>query len=158
MRRAEVLRAWQKWDTLVSLPDGGVAALPDGWLEKYGDRLADLLAAQTPDGRLPMSAMPDLAKLCEELDHPPPPSFERLRPLLEEFDGIPKAVHPPDFDGTLRNYQEIGVDWLARCGRRTSEQLPCARDAGNATLHICQAPDCSDAGCVTRRICFAPAL
>ncbi|MEO1913643.1 MAG: DEAD/DEAH box helicase [Myxococcales bacterium] len=110
---AEVLRAWQEGDSLVSLPDGGVAALPDGWLEKYGDRLADLLAAQTSDGRLPMSAMPDLAKLCEELDHPPPPSFERLRPLLEEFDGIPKAVHPPDFDGTLRNYQEIGVDWLA---------------------------------------------
>ena len=110
---AEVLRAWQNGDSLVSLPKGGVAALPEGWLEKYGDRVSDLLAAQTSDGRLPMSAIPDLARLCEELDHPPPASFERLRPLLEEFDGIPKAVHPPDFSGTLRHYQEIGVDWLA---------------------------------------------
>ena len=109
----DVLRAWQDGDSLVALPGGGLAALPEGWLERYGDRVADLLSAQTEGGPLPMSAIPDLARLCEELDHPPPASFERLRPLLEEFEGIPRVTYPPDFNGTLRHYQEIGVDWLA---------------------------------------------
>lgn len=109
----DVLRTWQLGDSLVPLQGGGVAALPRDWLERYGDRVADLLAAQSDDGPLPMSAMPDLVRLCEDLDHPPPACFERLRPLLEDFQGIPRATLPADFSGTLRGYQERGVDWLA---------------------------------------------
>ncbi|MCH7868049.1 MAG: DEAD/DEAH box helicase [Myxococcales bacterium] len=109
---SDVLRAWQQGDSLVPLHGGGFAALPEDWLERYGDRIADLLAAQPEDGPLPTSAMPDLFRLCEDLDHPPPASFERLRPLLEDFDGIPRATLPGDFNGTLRGYQVRGVDWL----------------------------------------------
>jgi superfamily II DNA or RNA helicase len=109
---SDVLRAWHQGDSLVPLQGGGFAALPDDWLERYGDRIADLLAAQPNDGPLPTSALPDLFRLCEDLDHPPPASFERLRPLLEDFDGIPRASLPEDFNGTLRSYQVRGVDWL----------------------------------------------
>lgn len=110
---SDVLKAWQHGDSLVPLEGGGIAALPEDWLERYGDRVADLLAAQPEEGPLPMSAMPDLVRLCEDLDHPPPPTFERLRPLLEDFDGIEEAVLPADFNGVLRTYQRRGVDWLA---------------------------------------------
>ncbi|MCP5040603.1 MAG: DEAD/DEAH box helicase, partial [bacterium] len=110
---ADVVRAWQLGDSLVPLEGGGMAALPADWLDRFGDRIADLLAAQPESGPLPMSAMPDLARLCEDLDHPPPPALERLRPLIEDFEGIPAATLPADFRGTLRHYQERGVDWLA---------------------------------------------
>ncbi len=110
---SDVLRAWQQGDSLVPLQGGGFAAPPEGWLERYGDRIVDLLAAQHEDGALSMSAMPDLVRLCEDLDHPPPACFERLRPLLEDFRGIPRATLPADFNGTLRGYQARGVDWLA---------------------------------------------
>ena len=109
---SDVLRAWHQGDSLVPLEGGGFAALPDDWLERYGDRITDLLEAQPDDGPLPTSAMPDLFRLCEDLDHPPPTSFERLRPLLEDFEGIPRATLPGDFTGVLRGYQVQGVDWL----------------------------------------------
>jgi superfamily II DNA or RNA helicase len=109
---SDVLRAWHQGDSLVPLQGGGFAALPDDWLERFGDRISDLLEAQPEEGPLPTSAMPDLFRLCEDLDHPPPASFERLRPLLEDFEGIPRATLPGDFIGTLRSYQVRGVDWL----------------------------------------------
>ena len=108
----DVLRAWQLGDSLVPLEGGGMAALPADWLDRFGDRVADLLAAQPPDGPLPMAVMPDLARLCEDLDHPAPASLERLRPLLDEFEGIPHVAPPADFRGRLRTYQQRGVDWL----------------------------------------------
>ena len=112
-RTADVLRAWQAGDTWVPLEGGGMATLPADWLDRFGDQVADLLAAQPRQGPLPMAVLPDLARLCDDLDHPPPASLERLRPLIEDFDGIPRAPLPADFEGTLRRYQEDGVDWLS---------------------------------------------
>ena len=108
-----VLRAWQAGRSMVPLENGGFAELPEDWLTRYGDRVADLLAAQADNGALPMSAIPTLGRLCEELDHPPPPALERLRPLLEGFEGIPEVDLPKDFRGELRSYQQHGVDWLS---------------------------------------------
>jgi superfamily II DNA or RNA helicase len=108
----EVLRAWQAGDSLVPLEGGGMATLPADWLDRFGDQVADLLAAQPDSGPLPTSVLPDLARLCGDLDHPPPPALERLRPLIEDFDGIADAPLPADFRGALRRYQKHGVDWL----------------------------------------------
>ena len=55
---------------------------------------------------------PDLALLCDDLDEPPPPSLEGLRPLLAGFDGIPTAEIDADLEDVLRDYQRQGVDWL----------------------------------------------
>src|SRR5439155_14249390 len=82
------LRAWQAGIDLVPLSGGGWGRLPMAWLDEHGERLADLLAARSGDRRVPIYALPDLAKLCEDLDRPPPPQLERLRPLLAGFDGI----------------------------------------------------------------------
>ncbi len=107
-----VLRAWAAGESVVALNGGGFATLPKDWLSKYGDRLADLLSALDSRGRVARHALPDLALLCEDLDQPPPPALEGLRPLLEGFEGIPQAELPAGLEDVLRPYQREGVDWL----------------------------------------------
>jgi superfamily II DNA or RNA helicase len=109
---ARVLRAWRKGDSLVPLEGGGWAPLPANWLERFGHRIADLLAARGESGEIPRCALPDLAKVCEGLGEPIPPAADELRSLVEGFDGIPACELPPDLAGTLRAYQRSGVDWL----------------------------------------------
>ena len=108
----DVIAAWVAGDELVSLPTGGWAPLPLDWLERYGDRLADLLAARDASGRVARHALFDLARLCEELDHPPPAQLAGVRALVDDFDGIPDAPLPDDFLGELRSYQQTGINWL----------------------------------------------
>lgn len=108
-----VLRAWRGGESLVPLLDGGFAPLPKDWLDRHGALLADLLAARAPDGRVPASSLPDLGRLCEALDLPPPPELDRLRPLLEDFSGLPSPELPTDLRVELRPYQREGVAWLS---------------------------------------------
>ncbi|MBW1886279.1 MAG: DEAD/DEAH box helicase, partial [Deltaproteobacteria bacterium] len=107
-----VLRAWSEGASVVALEGGGFGSLPEGWLAKFGDRLADLLGALDARGHVARYALPDLARLCEDLDQPRPPALEGLRPLLEDFDGLPRAELAPELDAVLRPYQRQGVDWL----------------------------------------------
>jgi superfamily II DNA or RNA helicase len=118
----QVLRVWREGGSLVPLAGGGWAPLPKDWLARFGHRVADLLAAREENGRLPTCCLPDLARLCDELDRPAPPGLDRLRALLdappgdaadEGSAGIPAAELPGDLAATLRGYQRAGVDWLA---------------------------------------------
>jgi hypothetical protein len=109
---ARVLRAWRAGESLVPLAGGGFAPLPHDWLARFGDRVADLLAARAEAGRLPRALLPELADLCEELDEPPPPSLEGLRALLGSDGRIPDALLPGDLTATLRGYQHTGIGWL----------------------------------------------
>lgn len=109
------MRAWQAGVDVVPLEGGGWGRVPKQWFDTYGERLADLLAARGGDHKIPIYALPDLAKLCEDIDEPPPPELDRLRPLLAGFDGIPEVPVAPGFVGELRPYQQRGVDWLAFC-------------------------------------------
>ncbi|HEY5925423.1 MAG TPA: DEAD/DEAH box helicase [Kofleriaceae bacterium] len=109
------VRAWQAGIDVVPLAGGGWGRVPKEWFDKHGERLADLLASIGTDKRVPLYALPDLARLCEDLDEPPPPELDRLRPLLAGFDGIPHTNAPSGFVGELRPYQQRGVDWLAFC-------------------------------------------
>ena len=109
------LRAWQAGVDLVPLTGGGWGRIPMTWFDQHGERVADLLATRGDDHRVPIYALPDLAKLCAELDEPPPPELDRLKPLLGEFTGIPESPPEPGFDGELRPYQQRGLDWLAFC-------------------------------------------
>jgi superfamily II DNA or RNA helicase len=106
------VRAWQEGLGIVPLTDGGWAALPIGWLQKHGQRVADLLAARQDDGQLARHALPVLAALCADLDHPPPPGLDRLAPLVAGFERLPEAPLPADLTASLRAYQQQGVNWL----------------------------------------------
>src|SRR6185295_15835525 len=110
---AAVVRAWQEGLGLVPLSEGGWAGVPAAWMEKNGQRVADLLAAREDDGRLARHALPALAALCAELEQPAPPGLDRLAPLIEGFDRVPDAPPPADLTATLRAYQRQGVSWLA---------------------------------------------
>jgi superfamily II DNA or RNA helicase len=109
---AAVLRAWEEGLGLVPLEGGGWAPLPTAWLKTHGQRVADLLAARGTDGRLANHALPQLAGLCDALEHPPPPGLERLAPLVQGFEKLPEVRLPEDLNATLRPYQLQGVSWL----------------------------------------------
>ena len=112
-----VLRAYRSGEMLVPLVEGGWAELPSGFLERCGHLVADLVAAKDERGELPAAALPDLARLCQALDQPPPPSFAALRALVDDFEAIPTAPMPADVTATLRPYQVRGVDWLSFMSR-----------------------------------------
>ena len=108
-----VFRAWQNDESHVALSQGGFAPLPRDWFARFGEQVADLLAAREASGKLPACILPDLGRLCEELDHPPPKTLEHLRPLLADGQGLPPADLPTDLQAELRDYQRQGVDWLS---------------------------------------------
>jgi superfamily II DNA or RNA helicase len=110
---AAVIRAWTEGLGLVPLEGGGWAPLPRAWLDKHGQRVADLLAARQADGRVSNHALPELAALCETLENPPPPGLERLAPMVEGFEKLPPPTLPEDLSATLRHYQQQGVSWLS---------------------------------------------
>ena len=107
-----VIDAWMSGSNLVRVKDGW-APLPEDWLDRYGHLVADLLAARDEEGRVARHALFDLARLAKELDQPPPPRFDGLETLLNDFSGIPEAPLPADLTATLRPYQREGVNWLA---------------------------------------------
>jgi superfamily II DNA or RNA helicase len=108
-----VLRAWREGLGLVPLLGGGWAALPQGWLAKHGERVADLLAARDAGGRLATHALRDLGPLCDELNEPRPLGLDRLEPLFASFEALPEPALPADLTAALRPYQGRGVAWLA---------------------------------------------
>jgi superfamily II DNA or RNA helicase len=108
-----VIEAWRRGEQLVPLLEGGFAPLPAAVLSRVGTLLSDLLAAKQEDDSLPACALPDLARLCEALNAPPPPSFTRLRELSGDFSGIQATALPADLNAQLRDYQHDGVNWLA---------------------------------------------
>jgi superfamily II DNA or RNA helicase len=110
---AAVLRAWHAGLGLVPLDGGGWAPLPAAWLDRFGDRVADLVAARGEDKKIATALMPALAALCDDLSAPRPPGFEALAPLIAGFDRVPDATLPPGLTATLRPYQLQGVAWLA---------------------------------------------
>ncbi|MFT5433963.1 MAG: hypothetical protein ACI9OJ_004675, partial [Myxococcota bacterium] len=112
-----VMQAFMAGESLVPLDGGGWAPIPSSWLHEHGQILADLLAARAMNGTLPASGLVDAAKLCDALDEPAPPAFERLRVLVEEFEALPTAALPSDLTATLRPYQTVGVNWLNFCRR-----------------------------------------
>ena len=107
-----VLRAWREGISLAPLAGGGFAPLPEDWLERFGHRIADLLGARDGRKQLPRSALPDLARLCDELGRPRPADYEGLRELVEGSEEIPGAELDSKLAGWLRRYQRHGVDWL----------------------------------------------
>ena len=116
---AAVLEAWQAGDDYAPLLEGGFGRIPSDWLARFGHRVAGLLAAREAaksDGRergaTAAWAMPDLAALCEALEQPPPPGFDRLRVLVDDFAGMPEPELPDGLRGELRDYQRQGVSWL----------------------------------------------
>jgi superfamily II DNA or RNA helicase len=108
-----VVRAWQDGFEMVPLLSGGWAPLPLAWLEEHGHALAELLAARDGSGRTPRSMIPALAELCAELEHPPPPTFQQLAPLMSGPGALPEPELPSRIAALVRPYQRDGIRWLS---------------------------------------------
>lgn len=124
---AAVVAAWRDGIGLVPLDDGRFGSVPADWLARYGDVVADLLAARDQnEGRTPAAALPLVGELCEALESPPPVELARVRSLLdglsaagaqrsgEKVSAVLQAILPSGFRGELRGYQAAGVVWLTR--------------------------------------------
>ena len=143
-----VVRAWREGLGLVPLLGGGWAALPQAWLAKHGERVADLLAARDAAGRLATHALRELGPLCDDLDEPRPEGLDRLAPLFASFEGLPAPTLPADLAATLRPYQRTGVAWLSflrdtRTGGILADDMGLGKTlqalcvAGPGTLVVC---------------------
>ncbi len=107
-----VVRAWRSGTFAVEGIDGGLAWLPQAWLDRHGPILEQFIAARDAQGKMPRWAKPAAAALCRALDAPPPPELAGLAALVDDFAGIPSAPLPPELRAALRDYQRQGVDWL----------------------------------------------
>ena len=107
-----VVKAWRSGTMAVDGVGGGLAWLPQTWLEKHGAVLELYLAARELPGELPRWAGPAAAALSRALDAPPRPELAGLAALLDGYTHIPSATLPADLQATLRDYQRQGVDWL----------------------------------------------
>jgi superfamily II DNA or RNA helicase len=107
-----VLGAFRAGESLVALNGGGYAPLPLDWLSRFGARIADLLAARDEAGGVSSAMLPDVARLCDDLERPRPARLSGLSSLLEGFQGLGEPTLPPDLSATLRPYQRRGVAWL----------------------------------------------
>jgi hypothetical protein len=143
-----VVRAWREGLGLVPLLGGGWAAVPQAFLAKHGERVADLLAARDGAGRLATHALRDLGPLCDELGEPRPEGLDRLEPLFASFERLPEPTLPADLVASLRPYQSRGVAWLsflrgARLGGVLADDMGLGKTlqalcvAGPGTLVVC---------------------
>jgi superfamily II DNA or RNA helicase len=108
-----VLAAFRAGESLVALGGGGYAPLPLDWLSRFGARIADLLAARDEAGTISKAMVPDVLRLCDDLEQPRPPALAGLAALLAGFQGLGDPALPPDLTAELRPYQRRGVAWLA---------------------------------------------
>jgi superfamily II DNA or RNA helicase len=108
----QVLQAWRENQSFVPLLTGGWATLPQNWLEKYGERIEQLVRAQDQNGNLPKQYLPELADLCIETDQPLSEYLQNLRDCLENFETIQDYDLPSDLRASLRPYQKQGANWL----------------------------------------------
>ncbi len=110
----DIFDAWANNQRFILLRDGSLHHLPENWLAENGALVRELLLAKEKAGdKLPSFALFDLAKLCKQLNHPPPANLDNLRVLTGDFTGIPPATLPNDLKATLRDYQKEGVNWLS---------------------------------------------
>ena len=107
-----LLRAWRSGTGLVSLMDGGFAPLPSGWLERYGNILRELWEERNERGEVSPYCAPAIAELLDDEQEWSPPDLTRLKTFLDEGDGLAETPLPEDFQGELRSYQQVGVDWM----------------------------------------------
>ncbi len=107
-----LLSAWQDHVPLVPLLGGGFRNVPREWLDRFAPVLAELLDACDRSGRVPKDRAAVLLDAAEALALPVPPALNALRALAGDFEAIPSVVLHRGFTGSLRPYQQRGLDWL----------------------------------------------
>lgn len=97
------------------LEDGRILPLPFSRVRPILRALAALFSSEEGGVRLTRADAPDVAAFAEALPNLVWRGGEKLRELgrrLRDHSGIPAVVLPDLFHGTLRPYQQAGVEWM----------------------------------------------
>ena len=108
-----LLQALRRGDATVVLDDGSLGLLPEEWLQ----RLAPLVRFGEAEGdrlrfRRTQVGLLD-ALLAAQGEVETDAGFEKARAALRRFDGIKALAPPRGFSGRLRDYQALGLGWMA---------------------------------------------
>jgi len=107
-----LLRAAERGENTVTLPDGSMGVLPEDWLRKYGF----LTGLGKSEGDVLKFTKSQAALLDSMLATQPEITFDdgfsAARKSLQSFQGIQPIDPPTSFQGELRPYQKEGLGWL----------------------------------------------
>ncbi len=108
-----LLQALRRGESTVVLDDGSLGLLPEEWLR----RLAPLARFGEAEGdrlRFRKSQVGLLdALLASQGEVETDAAFEKARAALRRFEGIKALAPPRGFTGQLRDYQALGLGWMA---------------------------------------------
>ena len=113
----QVLKAWNRGETLVSLGAEGFAALPVEWLHDHDHLIAMLIddRSERPGTHL----APVAAELFESVRQRLPVGLEQLASRLRDEGSIPQLPPPEGLHAELRPYQLRGWSWLRFLGQHS---------------------------------------
>jgi non-specific serine/threonine protein kinase len=108
---AAFLQAIREKKRFVRLADGSYGMLPQEWLRRFA-MAAALGNPEEETLRFSRTQIPLLEELSETGEFDADITYEHLRQRLASFSGIEAHAGPEGFAGTLRPYQQAGIDWL----------------------------------------------
>lgn len=109
----EIIGAFNRRERFAQIAPGHVALLPQNWEQSGLDVLSEEGEIIGDAVRIKRNSIGALSRLFEshqniDLDT----SLLQLKDRLETFQGIETALPAPNFTGTLRPYQQEGLNWL----------------------------------------------
>jgi superfamily II DNA or RNA helicase len=108
----ELLRAIERNQRTVDLPDGSIGIIPEDFEARYGV-LAGMGRAEGQSIRFARNSASLLdALLAGQEEVKTDEVFVRMRENLARFQGIAPAPQPDGFQGQLRDYQREGLAWM----------------------------------------------
>lgn len=116
--RADVLRTWREGRRYVELQDGSIARLPETWLARHGETLAELDELRGRKKKLGLHAALVADELLAEIPDATA-ALDRWREFaarIRTFDGVPDRPLPSGLRATLRDYQHRGYRWICALG------------------------------------------
>ena len=107
-----LLAAMRSGKKFVKLGDGTVGLLPEEWLKRQG-----LSSRRAPATATCCASAADEAALLDALLEAEDrvtvdETFQKIRAGLRRFEGVTAADAPAGFQGTLREYQRVGLGWM----------------------------------------------
>ncbi len=110
----DVMRKWNLGERFIKLETGGFAELPVEWLQRHGDRLAEVIAAlNMSKGNKPAYLAPLVENLFKDLGEAQPPIVQDWLESIESPRPLPQAT-PESLWDILRPYQKLGSEWLSQ--------------------------------------------
>src|SRR5690606_38698670 len=110
----ELQKALKRKSKYVALDDGTQGILPAEWISKFSEffQAAELADAETL--LIPKVNYTSIEQLFEEeqLDEEVKQEIATYHRLMEDFRGTEQVDVPEDFKGSLRSYQQSGLNWL----------------------------------------------